>query len=45
LMNKCFAAGLPECDFSTLSGGSEKYVYRLVKTSKEIKIETYTRQG
>ena len=45
LMNKCLAAGLPECDFSALSGGSEKYIYRLVKTTKEMKIETYARQG
>ncbi len=43
VMHKCLAAGLPECDFSALSGGSEKYLYRLVKTTKEIKIETYTR--
>ncbi len=45
LMHKCLAAGLPECNFSSLSGDSEKYVYRLVKTNNEIKIETYTRQG
>jgi len=47
LMNKCLAAGLPECDLSALSGGSEKYLYRLVKTDKEIKIErsTRTKQG
>ena len=45
LMNKCLAAGLPECDFSALSGGSEKYLYRLVKTDTEIKIETTLRQG
>ena len=43
LRNKCLAAGLPECDFSALSGNSEKYIYELVKTNKEIKIETYTR--
>ena len=43
LMNKCLAAGLPECDFSALSGGSEKYIYRLVKTDTEIKIETTAR--
>ena len=45
LEHKCLASDLPKGNFSTLSGGSEKYVYRLVKTSKEIKIETYTRQG
>ncbi len=43
LMNKCLAAGLPECDFSALSGNSEKYIYKLVKTTKEIKIETSPR--
>jgi len=43
LMNKCFAVSLPECDFSALSGGSEKYIYQLVKTSTEIRIETTSR--
>ncbi len=43
LMNKCLATGLPECDFSALSGNSEKYIYKLVKTTKEIKIETSPR--
>jgi len=43
LMHKCLAAGLPECDFSSLSGDSEEYVYKLINTDKEIKIETYTR--
>ncbi len=40
LMHKCLATGLPECDFSSLSGDSEKYVYRLVRKRKvsEIKI-------
>ncbi len=45
VMHKCLAASLPECDFSALSGGSEKYIYRLVKTTKEIKIETTLKQG
>ncbi len=40
LRQECLAAGLPECDFSALSGNSEKYIYKLVKTDREIKIET-----
>ncbi len=43
LMNKCLAVSLPECDFSALSGGSEKYIYQLVKTNTEIRIETTSR--
>jgi len=43
LMNKCLASNLPKGDFSTLSGDSGKYIYRLVKTNKEIKVETFTR--
>ena len=43
LMNKCLAVSLPECDFSALSGGSEKYIYQLVKTNTEFRIETTSR--
>jgi len=43
LMHKCLASNLPKGDFSVLSGDSGKYIYRLVKTGKEIKIETFTR--
>ena len=41
------ATSLPEGDFSVLSCTSEEYIYTLVKTDKEIKIErsTRTKQG
>lgn len=47
LKDECSASNLPEGDFSVLSGNSEKYIYRLVKTNEEIKIETSirTKQG
>ncbi len=37
---QCSAANLPEDDLSTLSCFSKKHFYQLVKTDREIKIET-----
>jgi len=41
---KCSASSLPEGDLSVLSCISEKFIYKLVKTDTEIKIERSTRK-
>ncbi len=40
MMPSCLAANLPEGELAVLICHSEKYVYNLVKTDREIKIET-----
>ena len=40
----CSASSLPEGDLSVLSCISEKFIYKLVKTDTEIKIERSTRK-
>ncbi len=39
-MPSCLAANLPEGELAVLICHSEEYVYKLIKTDKEIKIET-----
>ena len=43
MMPSCLAANLPAGELAVLICHSEKYVYNLVKTDKEIKIETSSR--
>ncbi len=40
MMPSCLAANLPEGELAVLICHSEEYVYKLIKTDKEIKIET-----
>jgi len=47
MMEEGSASSLPEGDLSVLGCNSEKHIYKLVKTDKEIKIErsSRTKQG
>jgi hypothetical protein len=43
MMPSCLAANLPEGELAVLICHSEEYVYKLIKTDTEIKIETTAR--